>query len=141
MTDYVAGFMFSEDKKNVALILKNRPEWQRGLKNGIGGHVEPSETPDYAMVREFEEETGVRYGNWIHFCLLTGPWGRVYFYKTTGYLHGLRKMTDERICLCVVKDICNVVPNLYWLIPLALSEHNDFASVQHRAEEAPEGGW
>ena len=54
MKEYVVGFMFSEE------ILKNKPDWQAGRLNGVGGKVEPNEYPDQAMVREFEEETGVR---------------------------------------------------------------------------------
>lgn len=141
MTEYVAGFMFSEDKEKVALILKNRPLWQRGKKNGIGGHVEPNESGYEAMVREFEEETGVKHEDWTCFCELTGPWGVVRFYKATGYLYALSNMTDECICLCEVRHLTNIVPNLRWLIPLALSDHNEFASVRHGDEETPEGGW
>ena len=37
MTKYVVGFMFSPDKQFVALIRKNRPEWQAGKLNGIAG--------------------------------------------------------------------------------------------------------
>ena len=33
---YVAGFMFSEDRRLVALIRKSKPEWQKGKLNGIG---------------------------------------------------------------------------------------------------------
>ncbi len=58
--DYVAGFYFSECGERVALIRKLKPEWQRGWLNGIGGKVEPGESPLSAMVREFEEEAGAR---------------------------------------------------------------------------------
>ncbi len=37
MKNYVAGLMFSQDKTCVALIVKNKPDWQKGLLNGIGG--------------------------------------------------------------------------------------------------------
>jgi len=143
MTEYVAGFMFSEDKRSVALIRKNRPEWQKGKWNGIGGHVEPKENSHEAMIREFEEETGVWTRSWDHFCSLHGPWGVVRFYRTTGDLTKLRSMTDEGIgtfpAMYVQRE--NIVPNLAWLIPMALGEHNDFATVTHRDEEAPFGGW
>lgn len=57
-TKYVVGFMFSEDSSKVALIRKNRPEWQKGLLNGIGGHCESSDKNNQdTMIREFEEET------------------------------------------------------------------------------------
>ena len=37
MKYYVAGFMYSKDRKKVVLIEKINPEWQRGLLNGVGG--------------------------------------------------------------------------------------------------------
>lgn len=60
MKEYVLGFAFDEGKKAVVLILKDRPDWQKGKYNGIGGKVELSdESLLHAMIREFYEETGV----------------------------------------------------------------------------------
>ena len=60
MKEYVLGFMFSKDKSHIALICKEKPEWQKGKINGIGGKVEPEDRrPIYSMIREFKEETGV----------------------------------------------------------------------------------
>ena len=39
MTEYVVGFMLSIDGEDVALIRKERPAWQKGRLNGIGGHI------------------------------------------------------------------------------------------------------
>ncbi len=61
MQEYVCGFMFSPDKKQVALIRKTKPEWQKDLLNGIGGKIESGESPHEAMVREFYEESGNTY--------------------------------------------------------------------------------
>jgi 8-oxo-dGTP diphosphatase len=58
MTAYVCGFAFDTENR-VAVVQKKRPEWQKGLYNGIGGKIEPGETSLRAMAREFEEETGV----------------------------------------------------------------------------------
>jgi len=41
--DSVAGFLLSEDRGQVALVEKIKPEWQRGLLNGMGGEIEPSD--------------------------------------------------------------------------------------------------
>jgi 8-oxo-dGTP pyrophosphatase MutT (NUDIX family) len=41
------------------LVLKNRPEWQAGRLNLIGGKVEPGETHEDAARRELLEETGL----------------------------------------------------------------------------------
>ena len=60
---YTLGFAF-DDKGQVALIEKRKPEWQRGLLNGIGGKIEPLETYEQCMSREFLEETGVHVEAW-----------------------------------------------------------------------------
>jgi 8-oxo-dGTP pyrophosphatase MutT (NUDIX family) len=127
MTEYTAGFMFSEDHKRVALIVKNRPEWQAGLANGIGGHLKPNESPFNGMVREFEEETGCLHKDWSPFISLVviGQGGEkdgaiVHFFQTTGDLTKLKTVTDEGIVTCQVDRLPhNIVPNLLWLIPLA----------------------
>ncbi len=67
--DYVVGYAFSPDGKEVALIEKLRPDWQAGKYNGIGGKVEPGERRCQAMSREFGEEAGVYISadRWLHF--------------------------------------------------------------------------
>lgn len=56
--EYVLGFAFH--KNRVLLIRKNRPQWQAGFVNGVGGKVEAYDwSLTEAMRREFEEETGV----------------------------------------------------------------------------------
>lgn len=56
---YVVGFIFSLDRQSVLLIRKNRPQWQLGKLNGIGGEIEKGETPHAAMTRECAEECGI----------------------------------------------------------------------------------
>jgi 8-oxo-dGTP pyrophosphatase MutT (NUDIX family) len=65
---YVCGFAMNEH--DVLLIKKNKPAWQAGKYNGIGGKVEHYDaSPAYAMEREFYEETGQHVGAlcWVHF--------------------------------------------------------------------------
>lgn len=57
--EYVLGFAFSRARDIVLLIEKQKPYWQKGKINGIGGKVEPNEKRYYAMIREFKEETGI----------------------------------------------------------------------------------
>ena len=128
MIYYVAGFMFSLDAKSVALIKKNRPAWQKGRLNGIGGHVENGETPHAAMAREFQEEAGIitRPENWAKFYELSeGDW-TVHFFTTTGDLRDLQSVTDEEVLQVPIAGLSayKTVPNLRWLIPLALKEHH-----------------
>ena len=57
---YVVGFAFSKDLNYVLLVKKNRPEWQKGYLNGIGGKIEESDnSPIAAMYRECMEEAGI----------------------------------------------------------------------------------
>ena len=68
----MVGFLFRNSGTEVALVRKLKPEWQRGLLNGIGGKIEPGEDSREAMVREFEEETGARVDAWRSFAWLRG---------------------------------------------------------------------
>lgn len=70
---YVAAFLFSPDLRRVALICKNKPAWQRGKLNAIGGKVEENEDLSAAARREFEEETGVLFDGWKFFLALKVP--------------------------------------------------------------------
>jgi 8-oxo-dGTP diphosphatase len=45
MQTYACGFLFSLDRTRVLLIRKRRPAWQAGRLNGVGGKIEPGETP------------------------------------------------------------------------------------------------
>lgn len=97
--EYVAGFCLSADGLDVALILKNRPAWQCGCWNGIGGGIEGGELPIDAMRREFEEETGVRVEGWKPFAVCTSAHDTVihWFVAQTDDVYKIRTMTDERV--------------------------------------------
>jgi 8-oxo-dGTP pyrophosphatase MutT (NUDIX family) len=125
MQEYVAGFAFSEDLQNVLLIQKNKPEWQAGLLNRIGGKIEPNEGPLAAMIREFEEETGLKTSKWQNTVILTGKVWQVYFFRTKAKdLSKAKSLTDERVIPIPVHEIWNldVIPNLRWLIPMQLDK-------------------
>ena len=65
MISYVVGLVFDASNTKVLLVRKNRPNWQVGKLNGIGGKVEEGETPYEAVVRECEEECGLLLYNWL----------------------------------------------------------------------------
>ena len=134
-TQYVAGFLFESDK--VALVRKKRPAWQAGRLNGIGGKIEPGESPLSAMVREFYEETGYRTVStqWWPFCVLSGEDFSVHFFSSYGRLSELETTTDEEIVVLPISEITveNAIPNLTWLIPMAktiISERTHTFHVQ-----------
>ena len=142
---YVAGFMFSSTKRQVALINKLRPEWQRGLWNGIGGHIEPGEEPGAAMIREFHEETGVIGGvHWEHFAtLITEHNSEVVFFRAfSDRVFAIQQQTDEQVAFFDVDALPKTIPNLAFLVPMALLSGPELPYVLHesRALASPPGG-
>lgn len=126
MKEYVLGFMFALSDPIVALIKKNRPEWQAGRVNGIGGKVEEGEHPDRAIVREFREETGVttEVNEWRRFGVLEAPDYNVHLYSCRSDRIGqLQSTTDEKVLFYGLEALGGdeVLPNLRWLVPMALS--------------------
>ncbi len=126
-TTMVIGFCFDSTMQNVALILKNKPEWQKGCLNGIGGKKEDRDNYSYdVMIREFQEETGVKTidENWNQFAILAGLEWLVYcFYcKDTAIYDAVRTTESEEIIKISVSDlsIYKTIRNLQWLIPLAI---------------------
>ncbi len=133
---YVVGFLFDESMSNVALIRKNKPAWQAGLLNGIGGKIEDGEAPAYAMSREFKEEAGLWVATWRHFCTMAGTnndGGKfsVDFFFQIGEPHKLTSMESEQIEVVSSKAIAGgeekTIGNLPWLVALAL----DFGKGVH----------
>jgi 8-oxo-dGTP diphosphatase len=120
---YVAGAFFNESLTQVALIKKDRPEWQKGFFNLIGGKVENKETPREAMAREFEEEASLKTlpSDWNVFLTLHINGNLVYFLYNKGQLDSVKTTTDEKVEIHYVDHLpVNVIDNLNWIIPLAL---------------------
>ncbi len=98
LLEYVNGFMICERTRSVLFIQKNRPDFQKGKWNGIGGKVEPGEQLIDAMVREFREESGIETtGEWWTSCIhLVQPRYRVHFYRCfVDAFPAYRTTTDE----------------------------------------------
>jgi 8-oxo-dGTP diphosphatase len=125
IVNYVAGFMFSPDLQRVALIRKQKPKWQEGKLNGIGGKVEVNEGAFVAIVREFAEETGceTQTGDWHHLVEMIGSDFRVDFFVTKGELSQLHSMEEEKVEMVSIDTIWpsrpDMIENLPWLISLA----------------------
>lgn len=121
MKRYVVGFLF-DGAGSVVLIQKNRPQWQAGLLNGVGGHIEGDELPATAMRREFLEEAGVDIieDRWRQFAFLRGEGVEVWCF-TCVRTANLKQMTDERVAW-YNEAVCfdgTCLPSLSWLIPMA----------------------
>lgn len=131
MQKYVLGFCFSVDMGNVALIKKNKPEWQNGLLNGIGGKIEPNEIPIDAMRREFIEETGVNINDWTEVGkLVGGEWEVIIFKTVSDQVYDVKTMETEIVNIFNTIDLSGleVIPNLHWIIPAIMV--NDFTSIE-----------
>ena len=124
---YSLGFLFDDDRTHVVLLLKNRPEKLAGLLNGVGGKIEPGETPAEAMRREFREEANLDITHWSEFAVIEDPNYDVHcFYACTGktYMAMVKTMTDEPVGIYTVRELPdNTMSNIRWLIPLAIDEY------------------
>lgn len=98
MTNYVLGFMFNYDETHVVLIKKNKPAFMAGLLNGVGGKIEKDENPYDAMVREFNEEAGLKV-EWKPVIFFSNPDGSVVFVYScfTNLYHNVKQMEEEEI--------------------------------------------
>lgn len=131
--NYVVGFAFNRDLDTLVLIEKQNPTWQRGLLNGVGGKMESQEHSLNAMVREFQEETGVQTSTaqWFPFGSLTGPSYSVFlFVMYDDIVRQCHTTTSEQIVFVHPRNLpLNVVPNLKWLVPAALCRYTDIFTV------------
>jgi len=132
MRTYVCGFLFSPDRSHVLLIRKNRPAWQAGKLNGVGGKVEAGESFHAAMRREFREEAALDLPEsaWRHCLTLAGsddagssiPWAG-HFFRAFHDLSQTRTLTDEHLETHPTSKLPpDTIPNLHWLIPLLLDD-------------------
>ena len=141
MIDFVAGFMFTADKRKVALVTKNRPEWQKGFLNGIGGKVEAFDANNAAAIcREFEEEAGVKTTpeEWQQFAKLeVVGLGYVNFFRAfSDKAQNIHACTDEEVGLYDAENLPeNLISNLRWLIPMSLDENLLVKNIPHFTEQ------
>ena len=154
---YVLGFAFDQNADNVILIEKQRPDWQKGKLNGVGGKIEESDkcwngndvnwndTAGLAMVREFKEETGAdtkiggEYG-WQLFATMIfeddvmGGKSIVYCFKLfSNLIYQCETVEDEEIRLVSLDDVMqeNIIDNLPVLIPMALHKGIKFSEINY----------
>lgn len=130
MNNYVVGFLFNKDLTEVVLIRKEKPPWQKGRWNGVGGKVEAGETPAEAMEREFEEETGKNVPSraWLGFGRLHGPNWQIYlFAAAVDGITDVRTVTSEPVERWRVIDLqlsrspIPLLGNIRWMLAMAKS--------------------
>lgn len=135
MKQFVCGFYFIDNASSVVLIRKNKPEWQAGKLNGVGGAVELNEMPVAAMIREFQEEASKQtsFSDWKFFASLRTNGCEIDFFVAHGIASGIGSITEEYIYFVPVHEIAThpiVLPNLKWLIPLALNNEPSVVIIQ-----------
>ncbi len=141
-TKYIVGFMFDEKKELVVLIEKQKPRWQAGYLNGVGGKVEDTDfDTTFAMSREFREETGVDTptDKWRYFAKMEGnDWIVDCFTQTNSdVVSKVTTTTNEKVCVVRVSNITCVKPisNIPWLVQMALDENMGnppfYATIQY----------
>lgn len=148
MQEYVLGFVFDFTDKQVLLIKKTKPDWQKGLLNGIGGKVEESDLTytdsiHYAMSRECREETSanVPSESWNHFCTMVGidcPDGdwKVYCFShilrgSSRYKSQFQTVEEEALFWVSLNEIGvterrngdQLLGNIPWLVGMALDHY------------------
>ena len=133
MKKYVTGFLFSKDVTHVVLIKKLNPKWQEGLLNGVGVKIEKNELSCDAMAREFEEETGVLIAceQWTCYAKIYRPnyYELDVYFAYSDLAYAVKTVEKEEVCLVETNKIPDaIVPNLRWLIPLALDKQADFSN-------------
>lgn len=144
---YVLGLAFTKTGNQMVTVLKNRPAHQAGKINGVGGKIEPVDNTLFnpivsAMVREFEEETGINSikSEWNYFCELTiekdALGGRCVIHCLSRFdndIFDCETMESEKIEVHTVADICNklnAMPNLPMLIGIALNRNIKFVKIE-----------
>lgn len=131
MIYYTIGALFTKDFSFVMLILKTKPDWQKGKYNLPGGKVEDGEDYAACVSREFKEETDLDISpfDWNLIGHIEGQDYKCGFltavYNPT--VHGKwAQMTEEMVYWHKVEKIheLKVISNLYWLIPFAMNSWN-----------------
>lgn len=121
-------------------IKKNRPAWQAGRKNGVGGKVEEVDwCLEEAMRREFQEETGVEteVAQWVNFGSHVRPGDfhldphsySLHLYSTvlsTEQCQAVQLVTDEEpiwqaLSMVPVEDHPHFVPGFGMYVAMALN--------------------
>lgn len=123
--EYTLGFVFDRAQERVLLIHKCKPAWQAGKINGLGGALEPGETPPAGVRREVWEEGGldIAEGEWLPVATMQADDWTVHVFATVyaGDPAAAQSRTGEAVAWYPVNALPGaIISNLAWLIPLGL---------------------
>lgn len=147
MKSYCLGFAFwvgsaIRGNDEVLLIRKNKPSWQKGKLNGVGGFIEDGESPVEAMVREFKEETNLVTENtdWEERVHLQGidedknKW-EVFIFSSSLDFSKAESITDEKLEVVNLSNLSSrkdLMFNLHWIIPFCLDHDQECVEVYQK---------
>ncbi len=138
MKEYVCIYVKPSQPGKCLLILKSKPEWQKGKLNLVGGKIEPGETVQQAAKRELFEESGLEGDDFnIRGCLTgTKPYNpqldsegwRIWFLTCYGSDWKIESLEEEPVSWYWCDDAYSrpIVPNLKLIIPLLASDAPDW---------------
>ena len=129
MSPTLARFVlcFLQRDRHVLMLLRSNPP-NRGLWNGIGGHIEPGETPRAACLREVQEEAGYQLGTVRFAGVLTWSGfeisdGGLYLFTAQAPPGPFRACTEGRLAWVPRRWVWTapaVVSNLHHVAPAVL---------------------
>lgn len=125
--EYVLNIVFSPDKENVLMVLKNRPAFLANLYNFVGGKMEShDESPENAAFRETQEESGI-ITNPEYFGRVDGNGYTIHLCRDfNSNIFNAKTMEDEEIHVLHMEEVLNfhksgvLAPNIMLYIQSAL---------------------
>jgi ADP-ribose pyrophosphatase YjhB (NUDIX family) len=116
----------------VLVVRKDRPEWQVGRYNLVGGKIEDGETPEQCAIRELKEESGlVGVAKPCVMGAICGTWGTVYCVRICVFDKEIKQHPDETEEVAwkdwnELRDSPLLIPNLRVVIPLMMTGVSDW---------------
>ena len=124
---YTVGFIFDKTLTKVLLVHKERPEWQKGRVNGIGGKYEAGESAEDCISRETFEEAKLEIPpeSWVYIGAMHQQIGDVGILTTKYEGNPEDAVTNDHEVVewfLIDKLPENTISNVRWLIPLCLDK-------------------
>jgi 8-oxo-dGTP diphosphatase len=127
MQKYTLGFIFNKNLDHVLLMHKNRPDWQAGKVNGLGGKFEEGEDGISCIKREVKEESNldIEKDKWIYAGVLYSQSFNmeVFCSMYEGDMEDAKTLEDEEIEWFPIEHLpSNTIDNIPWLIHITLDK-------------------